>query len=45
MKEINSVTGPIEIDNLGKTLVHEHLRTRSEAVAVQFPHLYDEEEE
>ncbi|MCM3726311.1 phosphotriesterase [Neobacillus cucumis] len=45
MKQINSVTGPIEIDRLGKTLVHEHLRTRAESVAVQFPHLYDSDEE
>lgn len=39
------MTGPIPIDELGATLIHEHMRTRSEAVAVQFPHLYDEEEE
>jgi phosphotriesterase-related protein len=45
MKFINSVTGQIGIDQLGKTLIHEHLRTRAEAVAVQFPHLYDAEEE
>lgn len=45
MKTIHSVTGPIAIDQLGKTLIHEHLRTRAEAVAVQFPHLYDAEQE
>ncbi|MDQ7864149.1 hypothetical protein RCO48_32920 [Peribacillus frigoritolerans] len=45
MKVINSVTGPIEVEKLGKTLIHEHLRTRSESVAVQFPHLYDAENE
>lgn len=45
MKVINSVTGPIEVEKLGKTLIHEHLRTRSESVAVQFPHLYDSEKE
>lgn len=43
--KINSVIGELHIDNLGYTLVHEHMRTRSEAVAVQFPHLYDEQEE
>lgn len=45
METINSVTGEIGIDQLGRTLIHEHLRTRAEAVAVQFPHLYDADEE
>lgn len=45
MKYINSVTGQIEIEQLGKTLIHEHLRTRSECVPVQFPRLYNAEEE
>jgi phosphotriesterase-related protein len=45
MKFINSVTGQIEIEQLGRTLIHEHLRTRSECVPVQFPRLYDAEEE
>ncbi|MFM1653798.1 phosphotriesterase [Brevibacillus sp. B_LB10_24] len=45
MKLIQSVTGPIEVNQLGKTLIHEHLRTRAEEVAVQFPHLYDAQEE
>lgn len=42
---INSVTGSLNINRLGFTLIHEHMRTRSEAVAIQFPHLYDEHEE
>lgn len=42
---IHSVTGEIHIDALGSTLIHEHMRTRSELVAKQFPHLYDEIEE
>lgn len=33
------------MNELGATLIHEHMRTRSEAVAIQFPHLYDENEE
>ena len=45
MKQINSVLGPVEVDQLGKTLIHEHLRTRAESVAVQFPHLYNADEE
>lgn len=41
--KINSVLGPIDHEDLGLTLVHEHLVGRSEAVTVQFPHLYSEE--
>jgi phosphotriesterase-related protein len=44
MALINSVTGPIDSTQLGWTLVHEHLLFRNEAVAVQFPHLFDEAE-
>ncbi|GMA63498.1 phosphotriesterase [Alicyclobacillus fastidiosus] len=44
MPTINTVTGPIDSSQLGYTLVHEHLLLRSEAVAVQFPHLYDDDE-
>jgi phosphotriesterase-related protein len=40
---VESVTGPIEADDLGVTLIHEHFRTRDDANAVQFPHLYDED--
>ncbi|MGE7778867.1 phosphotriesterase family protein [Peribacillus sp. NPDC097264] len=43
--KVNSVTGSLHINDLSYTLIHEHMRTRSEAVAVQFPHLYDEQEE
>lgn len=42
---VQTVTGPVESSQLGRTLIHEHLRTRSEEVAFQFPHLYDEEYE
>jgi phosphotriesterase-related protein len=44
MASINTVTGKIDSIQLGCTLIHEHLLLRSEAVAVQFPHLYDEKE-
>lgn len=39
---INTVTGEVKSNQLGCTLVHEHLLLRSEMVAYQFPHLYDE---
>ena len=41
---IETVTGPIDADELGVTLIHEHLVARDEAVAQQWPHLYDEED-
>ncbi len=37
--------GPIEAEELGLTLVHEHLRFRDDAVHAQWPHLYDEDAE
>ncbi len=43
MTVVESVTGPIGIEDLGVTLIHEHLRFRDEANADQWPHLYDED--
>ncbi len=43
MASIESVTGPLDADDLGTTLIHEHFRARDESNAAQFPHLYDEE--
>ncbi|MFB7160368.1 phosphotriesterase [Lysinibacillus sp. NPDC056232] len=43
MVSINTVTGKLNINDLGCTLVHEHLLLRSEVVTFQFPHLYDED--
>ncbi|MED3833098.1 phosphotriesterase [Peribacillus frigoritolerans] len=45
MSTIQSLTGELSIEDLGHTLIHEHLRTRDERVVAQFPHLYDVEEE
>jgi phosphotriesterase-related protein len=45
MTLINSVTGKLDTSELGCTLIHEHMRVRSESVYMQFPHLYDEEKE
>ena len=44
MASIESVTGPIDADSLGPTLIHEHYRARDDANAGQWPHLYDEDE-
>lgn len=41
MGEVETTSGPLEAAQLGVTLGHEHLRTTSEGVRAQFPHLYD----
>jgi phosphotriesterase-related protein len=41
---VETVTGPVEPDDLGITLIHEHLKMRSEPAPEQFPHLYDEDD-
>jgi phosphotriesterase-related protein len=42
MPTVETVNGPVEADQLGRTLIHEHFRTTDEATRFQFPHLYDE---
>jgi phosphotriesterase-related protein len=37
MAQVQTVTGPIDADQLGTTLIHEHLRTQDEAAHVQWP--------
>ena len=44
MATVESVTGPIDLDELGTTLIHEHLKVRSEPSGEQYPHLYDDDE-
>jgi len=41
MGQVNTTDGPIEAADLGRTLVHEHLRTIAEEVRAQWPHLDD----
>ena len=43
MSQVHTVQGPVEADELGLTLVHEHVRFRDEAVAEQWPGRYDEQ--
>jgi phosphotriesterase-related protein len=43
MSQVHTVQGPVEADQLGLTLVHEHVRFRDEAVAEQWPGRYDEQ--
>lgn len=42
---VDSTGGTVGSEDLGVTLVHEHLRFRDDAVVAQWPHLYDEEAE
>jgi phosphotriesterase-related protein len=43
--QVQTVTGPIEADQLGTTLIHEHLLARDEAVHYQWPDAGTVEEE
>ncbi len=43
MPTVETVQGAVEADQLGLTLVHEHVRFRDEAVAAQWPGRYDEQ--
>jgi phosphotriesterase-related protein len=45
MPQVQTVTGPVDADELGLTLIHEHFRGRDEATVLQWPHLHDEDEE
>jgi phosphotriesterase-related protein len=41
MPTVETTGGPVDVDELGLTLIHEHFRATDEAGRVQFPHLYD----
>jgi phosphotriesterase-related protein len=45
MTQVQTVQGPVEAQELGVTLVHEHVRFRDEAVAEQWPERYDPQAE
>ena len=45
MPQVQTVLGPVDPGDLGKTLIHEHFRGRDEATVFQWPHLHDEEAE
>ena len=42
MPSVETVNGPVDVERLGRTLIHEHFRAMDEGMRVQFPHLYDE---
>lgn len=41
MGQIQTTSGPVEVSELGRTLVHEHLLCAHEGVRFQWPHLVD----
>jgi phosphotriesterase-related protein len=43
MPKVQTVQGPLDAQELGLVLVHEHVRFRDEAVAVEWPGRYDEQ--
>jgi phosphotriesterase-related protein len=43
MPTVETTGGPVDVDELGLTLIHEHFRATDEAGRAQFPHLYDEQ--
>src|SRR5215211_5374950 len=43
MPAVETVHGPLDVEELGLTLIHEHFRATDEGVRFQFPHLYDEQ--
>ncbi len=45
MSKVETVQGAIDAQQLGVTLIHEHLRFRDEAVAEEWPTRYDEQAE
>ena len=45
MPTVETVNGPVDVEELGRTLIHEHFRTTDEAMRFQFPHMYDEDAE
>lgn len=45
MPSVETVQGAVDAQDLGVVLVHEHVRFRDEAVAVQWPERYDEQQE
>jgi phosphotriesterase-related protein len=43
MPQVQTVQGPVDADELGVVLCHEHVRFRDEAVAAEWPNRYDEQ--
>ncbi len=44
MSQVETVRGPVQVDALGETLMHEHVFVLSEEIRRNYPHLWDEEQ-
>jgi phosphotriesterase-related protein len=42
---VETVSGPVDAEDLGRTLIHEHFFSSDEAVSAQWPHVRDRERE
>jgi phosphotriesterase-related protein len=45
MAAVETVTGPVDAEDLGRTLIHEHFFSSDEAVSTQWPHVRDRDRE
>ena len=45
MSTVETASGPVDVEQLGLTLVHEHFRLVDEATSLQYPRLYDPDQE
>jgi phosphotriesterase-related protein len=45
MASVETVRGPIDVEELGLTLIHEHFFSSDEAVSIQWPHVRDRDRE
>jgi phosphotriesterase-related protein len=45
MPSVETVNGAVDVEELGRTLIHEHFLAVDEGARFQFPHLYDERAE
>jgi phosphotriesterase-related protein len=45
MATVCTVTGPVDADELGLTLIHEHFFSADEVISVQWPHVRDREDD
>src|SRR5215217_4925229 len=43
MPTVETTGGPVDVEELGLTLIHEHFKATDEGGRVQFPHLYNEQ--
>ena len=45
MATVQTINGPLDVDELGLTLIHEHFFSSDEAVSTQWPHVRDRDHE